>query len=80
MKKNLDYRDKIARVMHCSNVDESHREWPSGRILAFGNSPPTSMIAKVKYGRKLFEDIVSQDLTKEELVSSLMGLLQDRTK
>lgn len=70
-------RDKLAKVFHCSNVGEQRREWPSGRVLAFGNSPPKITLEKVKGGRKKFEDIVNQDLTKEELVSSLMKLLKD---
>lgn len=75
--RSLACRDKLAKVFHCSNVGEQRHEWPSGRVLAFGNSPPHITLEKVKYGRKKFEDIVNQDLSRDDLISSLMDLLRD---
>lgn len=63
--------------MHCCNAPSVAREWPTGQVLAFGNSPPPKTLEKVKAGRKQFEEIVNRDLTKDELVDSLMQLLQD---
>jgi len=76
----IELRDKMAKVIHCSNVHEEQREWPEGKVLGFGNSPPHISLEKVKGGQKKFEDIVLQDQSKEDLVDSLMGLLKDRER
>lgn len=76
----IEIRDKIAKTIHCSNVHEERREWPSSKVLAFGNSPPQISLEKVKGGKKKFEDIVHRDQSKEDLVDSLMDLLKDRER
>lgn len=63
--------------MHCCNAPSVAREWPSSQVLAFGNSPPPKTLEKVKAGRKQFEEIVSRNLTKDELVDNLMQLLRN---
>lgn len=70
----------MAKIIHCSNVHEEQKEWPEGKVLGFGNSPPHISLEKVKGGRKKFEDIVHQDQSREDLVDNLMGLLKDRER
>lgn len=56
------------------------KEWPKGKVLGFGNSPPERPLEKVKDGRVLFEECIKKNQRKDELVESLMELLQTRKK
>lgn len=66
--------------MHCSNAPRTVKEWASGEVLAFGNSPPSKAFEKAKAGRKYLEEIVNRNLGKDELVGSLMQMLQNDEK
>lgn len=68
------------KIIHCSNVHDEWHEWPQQRVLGFSNSPTCTSLAKVKAGRKQFEEIIRQKFTKDLLVESLMELLKDRSR
>lgn len=74
------YRENLARTMHFCNTPNVAQKWPSGKVLAFGNSPPPKTLQKVIAGRTQFERIVNENPTKEKLVGDLMQLLQNGEK
>lgn len=71
-----------ATTYHCSNSPLSLKEWPSSKVMGFGNSPPDTPLRKVENGKLHFQEIIEETgvQQKETLVKDLMQLLSRRER
>lgn len=65
---------------HHSNSPEDTLEYSGFQVLSFGNSTPNAPFTKVKNGLKQFEEIVSTNRSKSELINQLLIMLKSEDK